>query len=155
MLRVKFVWKMFLCPDIHVTFTEGRGCVAEGKGKKKKEANAKKAVDLGGRIYCSKLFDLVQPWNIRADVDFPTSQAQFCSQVRSASGRLFMFSAVKVSERARALLVSPAKKIDSSDVILARISCFLNACVVGCVCRRELSKFVKQTNNGKNSDKRQ
>ena len=49
-----------LIDGIPITITEGRGCVAEGKGKKK-EANAKKAVDLGGRMYCSKLFDLVQP----------------------------------------------------------------------------------------------
>ena len=39
---------------IYITITEGRGCVAEAKGKKK-EAKAKKAVDLGGRIYSSKL----------------------------------------------------------------------------------------------------
>ena len=31
--------------------------------------------------------------------------------MRSARGRLFVFSAVKASERARALLVSPAKKM--------------------------------------------
>ena len=36
-----------LIDDIHITITEGRGCVAEGKAKKKK-ANAKKALDLGG-----------------------------------------------------------------------------------------------------------
>ena len=98
-----------LIDDIHITITEGQGRVAEGKSKKK-EANAKKALDLGGGMYCSKLFDLVQPCNILADVDLPTSRAQFFSQVRGASGRLFMFSAVKASERARALLVSPAKK---------------------------------------------
>ena len=76
--------------------------------------------------------------------------------MQSASGRLFMFSAVKASERARALLVSPAKKIESSLVILAQISCFPDAFVVACVCCLELSKFVK-TNKimGKNSDKRQ
>ena len=91
----------------------------------------------------SKLFDLVQPWNILADVDLPTSRAQFFSQVRGASGRLFMFSAVKASQRARALLVSPAKKIESSEVILARISSFPEACVVACVCSLELSKFVE------------
>ena len=49
-----------LIDDIHITITEGRGCVTEGKAKKKK-ANAKKALDLGGRMYCSKLFDLNQP----------------------------------------------------------------------------------------------
>ena len=49
-----------LIDDIHITITEGRGCVAEGKAKKK-EANAKTALDLGGGMYCSKLFDLVQP----------------------------------------------------------------------------------------------
>ena len=48
-----------LIDDIHITITEGRGCVAEGKAKKK--ANAKKALDLGGGMYCSKLFDLDQP----------------------------------------------------------------------------------------------
>ena len=32
-----------------------------GTDKKKEEANAKKAVDLTGGMYCSKLFDLVQP----------------------------------------------------------------------------------------------
>ena len=42
-----------LIDDIHITLTEGRGCVAEGK--------AKKALDLGGGMYCFKLFDLVQP----------------------------------------------------------------------------------------------
>ena len=100
-----------LIDDIHITITEGRGCrVAEGTGKKKKkEVNAKKAVDLVGGVYFSKLFDLVQPWNILADVDLPTSRVQFFSQVRSASGRLFVFSAVKASERVRALLVAPAK----------------------------------------------
>ena len=56
-------------------------------------------------MYCSKLFDLVQPWNILADVDLLTSQAQFFSQVRSASSRLLMLPAVKA--RARALLVFP------------------------------------------------
>ena len=45
---------------IHKTTTEGRGCVAEGN-REKKEANAKKALDLGGGMYHSKLFDLVQP----------------------------------------------------------------------------------------------
>ena len=60
-------------------------------------------------MHCLKLFDLVQPWNIVADVDLPTSWAQFFSQVRSASGRLFVFSSVKASERARALLVSLQK----------------------------------------------
>ena len=49
-----------LIDDPHITITEGRGCVVEGEAKKK-EANAKKALDLGGRIYCSKFFDLVQP----------------------------------------------------------------------------------------------
>lgn len=66
-------------------------------------------MDLVGGVYFSKLFDLVQPWNILADVDLPTSRLQFFSQVRSASGRLFVFSAVKASERVRALLVAPAK----------------------------------------------
>ena len=49
--------------DIYITITEGRGCVAEGtdKQKKEEEAKAKKAVGLRGGIYCSKLFDLVQP----------------------------------------------------------------------------------------------
>ena len=84
MLRVKFVWKMFLlfrkhCRGmrqhelldlsilprfIHITITEGRGYEAEGRGKKQKrkkeEASAKKPVDSGGEMYCSKLFDLVQ-----------------------------------------------------------------------------------------------
>ena len=50
-----------LIDDIHITITEGRGCVAEGKSKKKKKPTPKKALDLGGRMYCSKLFDLVQP----------------------------------------------------------------------------------------------
>ena len=35
------------------------------------------------------------------------------------------------------------RKVGSSDVILARISCLPDACVVACVCRRELSKFVE------------
>ena len=60
-------------------------------------------------MYFSKRFDLVQPWNILADVDLPTSWVQFFSQVRSASSRLFVFAAVKASERERALLVAPAK----------------------------------------------
>ena len=55
-----------------------------------------------------------------------------------------MSSAVKVSERVRGLLVSPAKKIESSDVTLARISCFLHVCVVG-----SWQSLSKQTNNGK------
>ena len=49
-----------LIDDVHITITERRGCVAEGKSKKK-VANAKKALDLGGGMYCSKLFDLVRP----------------------------------------------------------------------------------------------
>ena len=49
-----------LIDDIHITSTEGRECVTEGKAQKI-EANAKKALDLGGGMYCSKLFDLVQP----------------------------------------------------------------------------------------------
>ena len=49
-----------LIDDILITITEKRGCVAEGKGEKR-EANTKKALDLGGGMYCSKLFDLVQP----------------------------------------------------------------------------------------------
>ena len=31
-----------LIDDIHITITEGRGCVAEGKGKKKKKSTPKK-----------------------------------------------------------------------------------------------------------------
>ena len=46
---------------IPITITERRGCVAEVQCKKKKEANAKKAIDLGWGTNCSKLFDLVQP----------------------------------------------------------------------------------------------
>ena len=33
---MKFEWKIFLCHDIHITITEGRGYVTEGKGKKEK-----------------------------------------------------------------------------------------------------------------------
>ena len=66
-----------------------------------------------------------------------------------------MFSAVKASERAIALLVSPGKKIKSSEVILARISYFPDVCC----CVRVLSRAVKVCQNkqitGKNSDKRQ
>ena len=57
-------WRLrnkLLIDDIHITSTEGRGCVAEWTDEKKEEANAKKAVDLRGGMYCSKLFDLVQP----------------------------------------------------------------------------------------------
>ena len=43
-------------------------------------------------MYCSKLFDLVQPRNSRAQIFFESARR---------SDRLFMFSAVKVSERAR------------------------------------------------------
>ena len=46
-----------LIDDIHITITEGRRWLVEGKGKKK--TNAKKAVDLEGGMYCSKLFELV------------------------------------------------------------------------------------------------
>ena len=46
-----------LIDDIHITITEGRRWLVDGKGKKK--ANAKKAVDLEGGMNCSKLFDLV------------------------------------------------------------------------------------------------
>ena len=49
-----------LIDDIHIMITEGRWCVAEGKAKKK-EANAKKALGLGGGMNCSKLSDLVRP----------------------------------------------------------------------------------------------
>ena len=48
-----------LIDDIHITITEGRGCVAEGKAKKKSQRQ--KALDLGGGMHCSKLFDLIQP----------------------------------------------------------------------------------------------
>ena len=47
-----------------------------------------------------------------------------------------MFSAAKASERAKARLVSPTKKIASSDVILARTICVPVACVVVWVFRR-------------------
>ena len=33
-----------LIDDIHITITEGRGCVAEGKGKKKKRSQRQKSV---------------------------------------------------------------------------------------------------------------
>ena len=49
-----------LIDDIHITIIEGRRCVAERKAKIK-EANVQKALDLGGGMNCSKLFDLVQP----------------------------------------------------------------------------------------------
>ena len=48
-----------LIDDIHITIIEGRRCVAERKAKKK--TNAQKALDLGGGMNSSKLFDLVQP----------------------------------------------------------------------------------------------
>ena len=67
-----------------------------------------------------------------------------------------MFSAVKASERARALLVSPAKKIESSDVVLARISCLPERV---CCRVRVSSRAVKVCQNkqitGKNLNKRQ
>ena len=53
---------------------------------------------------------LIQPWNILADVDLPTSWVQFFSQVRSASGRLFVFAAVKANERERELYLLPLQK---------------------------------------------
>ena len=61
-MKCRIRYKLLL-DDIHVTITEGRGCVAEGtdKKKKKKKENAKKEVDLRGGMYCSKLFGLVQP----------------------------------------------------------------------------------------------
>ena len=96
-LKYRLRYKL-LIDDIHMTITEGLGCVAEGTDKKKKKPTPKKR---RRGMYCSKLFGLVQPWNILADVDLPTSRAQFFSQVRSASG--------KASERTRALLVSRAK----------------------------------------------
>ena len=43
------------------------------------------------------------------ELDLPTSRAEICSRARSPSGKFFMFSAAKASERARAQLVSPAK----------------------------------------------
>ena len=43
-----------LISDFHITITEGQGCVAEGKAKKK-EASAKKVLDLGGAMFCSKI----------------------------------------------------------------------------------------------------
>ena len=45
--------------------------------------------------------------------------------------------------RERELDLFPLQKIASSDVILARTICITVACVVACVCRRELSKYVK------------
>ena len=36
-----------LIDDIHITITEGRGCVAEGKAKKKKRHKRQKSVGLG------------------------------------------------------------------------------------------------------------
>ena len=43
-------------------------------------------------------------------LDLPTSRAQIFSRSRRASGRFFMFSAAKASEKATARLVSPSKK---------------------------------------------
>ena len=134
-----------LIDDIHITITEGRGWVRN---------EGKKAIDLGGWMYCSKLFDLVQLWNILADVELPTSRAQLFSQVRSARGRL-LSPAVKASERARVLLVSLAKKIESSDIILARISCFPDECVVACVSSRAMKVCQNKQITGKNSNERQ
>ena len=42
----------------------------------------------------------------------------------------------------------PLNKITLNDVILARTICVPVACVVACVCRRELSKYVKTSPNG-------
>ena len=103
-------------------------------------------------MYCSKLFNLVQPGNILARVDLPyKSSSIFFSQVQSVSGRLFMFSVEKASERARALLVSPRKKKSRikqrhfGAKFLPSLTCVLSrACVI--VSRQSLSK---QTNNGK------
>ena len=69
-------------------------------------------------------------------VDLPTSRAQsflsyflcFLRQKRAREEELDLF---------------PLQKIASSDVILAQTICFPVACVVACVCRRELSKYVK------------
>ena len=36
-----------LIDDIHITITEGRGCVAEGKAKKKNTSQRQKSVGLG------------------------------------------------------------------------------------------------------------
>ena len=59
------------------------------------------------------------------------------SQTRSVSGKFFMFSAAKASERARARLVFPAKNRLKSCHFVAN---YLRPCHVCC---RQLSKYVK------------
>ena len=59
--------------DIHITINDERECVAEGTDKKTKPTPKKQWT----WMYCSKLFDLVQPSNILTDAALPTSRAQF------------------------------------------------------------------------------
>ena len=40
--NLKCVRNKLLIDDIHITITEGRGCLAEGKSKKKKKPTPKK-----------------------------------------------------------------------------------------------------------------
>ena len=69
-------------------------------------------------------------------------------QVRSTSSRYVIFLRQKLA-RERELDLFPLQKIASSDVILVRTICVLVACVVA-----SCQSMSKQTNNGKNSDRR-
>ena len=88
------------------------------------------------------------------ELDLPTSRAEICSRARSPSGKFFMFSAAKASERARAKLVSPAKNRTKWRHFAAS---YLRPCRV--CCREPVpSRAVKVCQNKqiteKNSDKR-
>ena len=93
-------------------------------------------------FYNSTILQLVMQTCLQVELNF-------FLQVRNVSGRLFMFSAVKASERAKAPLVSPAKKKVNQVIsfwreFLAALTRVLSrACVV-----ESCQSLSKQTNNG-------
>ena len=88
------------------------------------------------------------------ELDLPTSRAEICSRARSPSGKFFMFSAAKASQRARAQLVSPAKNRTKWHHFAAN---YLRPCRVCCrepVPLRAVKECQNKQITGKNSDKR-
>ena len=90
-----------------------------------KKQNVLTAFCLGVWLSCSmlqKLCQLMAPFRnvsnrFRFMLDLPTSRAQIFSRARTVSDRLFMFSASKVSERAK-LDLFPLQKIALKNFVL-------------------------------------
>ena len=69
--------------------------------------------------------------------------------MRNASDRLFKFSALKVSERTRVLLVSPAKKTTQVTSFCCEFLVSLTRLLSGACVVANSESLSKQTNNGK------